>query len=215
MWPNWAIFKVLGHKFSYKSSPIILGNIFTKSQTPIKSKICHGYFLGNFLIKLGYFLFQDLGTLLPIYFTLNGKMISSPKILKFHLRLILFRKSWRPAVEQTIYLMYHMHDCLPSSRSLHCFKYFIRSRRWTFSWWPCSLVNAKNYCNHSFPLFFLPTFQYVPNKSDNLFETWALHVATKLFQSVHLSALPSLSRKKENYQIVSGVVAWYSHLVIN
>ena len=54
--------KVLGHKFSYKSSPSVLGYIFGYNQTRTLSKNYYGYFYADFE-NFGFIFFQYLVTL--------------------------------------------------------------------------------------------------------------------------------------------------------
>ena len=60
VWPDWAIFKVLGNKAPCKCSPNILQQFWAiVKNCTFRSNWC-GYILGNFCRKFGYFLLQHL-----------------------------------------------------------------------------------------------------------------------------------------------------------
>ena len=67
VWPNWAIFRHFGNKFSSKGSPNIWQLLGYFEKMHFLSKDNYGYYFVNFWGILGYFLFQHLVTLFLLY----------------------------------------------------------------------------------------------------------------------------------------------------
>ena len=90
LWPDWAIFEILGDTISSKSTPNDC-NLFEQLKNPhFYVKNFFYYFLGYFWKHLGYFLLQHLATLLVSSFPELSRLDKVQQTFKYFNNLLAY-----------------------------------------------------------------------------------------------------------------------------
>ena len=135
--------KIIGHKFSYKSSPSILGDILGYFR---KSINYYGYFSGNFLKLLGYF-YSNIWSQLtylsctPILMHNYSFFVGQPGhfLFIFFFFNVFYRKCCRLERDSNCYHQSRRRTCLPLDHhhiSMHDLSLYHTDKfiQWSVNW---------------------------------------------------------------------------------